>query len=673
MLLSPMIYVYSGLLALLIYANNVIAALKVLYYRKKPNLTIHMPLLTPNDRPAGSIDRTMLLAMWGKKLSEEKHLTRPPIISAGMGKPTFPISLFAAQSGVHYWNQVSLQSQKARHLLAENSSDPKIRNRIAKMLAAVGYGDPCGDLEARTKMASALTRWYGNKILIQPQHVLYTVGGAGALHTIFTVINKRTPDGLIVTPFPHYSLYAGPQGKNRLFPIPVMEEKGYRLTATSLSKHLEAAIEQAKKEKTKVSAILICDPNNPLGTAFDEDELQKIACVLKNHPDIFIILDEAYAEMRLTGKHELSLLTVAPKLKDRIILMRSATKALSAAGERMAIIAAFDEAIMSDLIQENVNAYGHAPRSLQHVFAEAIENLDHIELSNLRNYYKPQVEYASARLIQMGAAMPEGDRYRTEGAFYVLADLKDLFGQTLSQETERALGKRGKITTDEELVYSLLFENGVAVAPLSYFGLSNRHSYVRITCSGGEMELAELMDRLEARLVIARKAKQMQLENQLAVMLEQLNKHDSNKASGFKELAKHALIYQTDPKNINALALKNSNDALQEIISKTKIALSAHVPKIKHYAATTLQSFFRGRQGRKQVKLWKNEIDEKWRAFVNTHFEAGNTRDQLYRCSPSERLKFKPWVEYLRKSISSASAPEEKKSSSPAPAIRAKL
>ena len=606
-----------------------------------------MPLITPDGNLATSIDKIMLLAMWSKRLSEEKHPTRPAIISAGMGKPTFPISQFATQSGIDYWSRALSKTQKARHLLS-GSNDPAVRNRIAKFFAAIDYGDPRGDFEARTKMALALTRWYGNEVLIRPQDILYTVGGAGALSSIFTTINKQIPNGLIVTPFPHYSLYLGPQGNNRLFPIPVMAEKGYRLTALSLSKHLEAALTQASRENGKVSAILISDPNNPLGTALDELELQEMASVLKNYPDIFIILDEAYAEMRLIGKHRLSLLSVAPALKSRIILMRSATKALSAAGERMAVIVAFNEAFMANLTQENVNTYGHAPRSLQYVFAEAMENLDEIELDNLRNYYKPQVEYALTRLSQMGATMPEGNRYRPEGAFYVVADLKELYGQEISAETARALGKRGKITTDEELIYSLLFDSGVAVAPLSYFGLSNRYGYIRITCSGGESELTTIMDRLETQLIIARKRQQLKLEQQLTRLFEQLNSIDEASLSIFKSSIAQTLTYQSNPKNSTALELKNSNGALRKIILTIKLILKDHLVEIKDRAAINLQSFFRGKQGRRTAKQWKAEMDDKWRTCVNFQFSSADGRQALYHWPPSKRLTFSPWAEYLK-------------------------
>lgn len=615
----------------------------------------------------------MLLAMWSSKLSEEKHATRPSMIAAGIGNLGFAVSQFATGAGIDYWHKSQSRSQQARHIL-DRGNDATARNRISKILAAISYGNPQGDFEARSKMAAALTRWYG--ITIEPQHILYTVGDAGALRDIFNVINKQIPNGLIVTPSPHCPLYAGAQGKNRLFLIPVMKEKGkgYKLTAELLSKSLKAATQQAKKEGTKVGAVLICDPNNPLGTALTEEELHEIAGVLKNYPDVFIILDEAYAEMRWAGKHQLSLLTVAPKLKDRMILMRSATTALSAAGECMTITVAFNEKTMADLLQESVSVYGHAPRSLQYVFAEAMESLDEIELENLRNFYKPQVEYCYKRLQQMGASMPD-PKHGPQGTFYVMADLKDLFGQEISVEAMRALGKQGKISTDEELIYSLLFDNGVAIAPLSYFGMSNRDGYVRITCSGGDEELAELMDRLENRLVAARKEKQAQLEKQFKELAGQLTKFNKAKAASFIESASQILTYQSSPRNVTALALKESNEALRDLISSVKVELSKHDIGLKHIAATSIQSFFRGNRGRKQAKQWKDEMDSKWRACVDANFKSIEDRQVLYFWPPSKRPTFAPWREYLRKngSPSESKAPQAFSRTSSPPLPRSKL
>lgn len=352
------------------------------------------------------------------------------------------------------------------------------------------------------------------------------------------------------------------------------------------------------------------------------------------------------------GKFEISLLSVAPELKDRIILMRSATKALSAAGERMAVVIAFNDSFMTDLVQVNVNINGHAPRSLQYVFAEAMENLDHIELENLRKFYGPQVEYAFNRVAKMGAALPKSELYRPEGSFYVIADLKDLFGQEMSAETARALDKTGKISTDEELIYSLLFDNGVSIAPLSYFGLSKYLGYVRITCSGGEQELEQLMNRLENRLLIARKEKQMQLINQfnhLTMLLGQFDKFNKGKIAEIRESISKILQYQSVGKNITAWTLKQSNQLLAEEIHKTKQLLDAHLPssKAEVEAVPNMQSFFRSRE---QVKKLRDDDDVEglWRKCVDIYFTKPETRQELYQWPAPKRSLFLPWPVYLR-------------------------
>lgn len=114
------------------------------------------------------------------------------------------------------------------------------------------------------------------------------------------------------------------------------------------------------------------------------------------------------------------------------------------------------------------------------------------------------MDYVIARLKKMGAAMPD-PLYRVEATFYVLADFSDMFGLPLPKEAARVLQKTGIVETDEDLAYYLLFEDYLMVTPLSYFGLSKHDGFMRITCSGRENELCDLMDRLERRLFESRK------------------------------------------------------------------------------------------------------------------------------------------------------------------------
>ncbi len=470
----------------------------------------------PDGKPAGQMDKIMVLSIWTNHFKQTKQAlqNKDPIIAAGMGKPTFPIHLNAVMNAMAYWEEMLKLSIEANQKLCGTTLDPKLIDELVKARAAIDYGHPQGDIESREKMACALAKWYENKVTIGAEDVMFTVGGAAALHLIFKVINKRVPHGLIVTPFPRYTLYAGTNPKNNLFPIDLMKEKGYRLTAEILEKGLKAAQQTAKKQGTKLSAFLLCDPNSPLGQVLGESELIKIAAVLRKYPDMKIILDEAYAEMQLDGNKRISLLQVAPDLKDRIILMRSATKGLSDAGERMAVTVAFDTEIMGELLQESVNIYGHPPRSLQSAYAGTMEKIvkNTSEIKNSALFYKMQVDFVYKSLKEIGASLPD-PTYKVEGGFYVLADLSDLRGMALSNGTETALNKTGDIANDEDICYDLLFRDGVSIAPLSYFGISPKLGYLRITCSGGFEELKILIDRIATRLVEAREIQQKELRH----------------------------------------------------------------------------------------------------------------------------------------------------------------
>ncbi|MDP3788754.1 MAG: pyridoxal phosphate-dependent aminotransferase, partial [Candidatus Chromulinivorax sp.] len=481
-------------------------------------------MLTPEGQPANKTDKIMLLAMWTNALRKERsgltlhNEARKKIISAGMGRPTYPINQYTIQVQLAYWRRIEAL------VIATISSSEKITES-----AVIGYGDPRGDVDSREIMASAMSNWYETPI--QSHNILFTVGGAGALRVIFETFNflyENEPKYRVITPFPHYTLYADNQ--HQLHPIDVMKEPGYRLTARSMRLSIEQSYELAKKDGGYPKVLLLCNPSNPLGTIISEEELKRIAELLRLYPDIHIVLDEAYAEMSFNTLKIPSFLTIAPDLKNRIIIMRSATKALSAAGERMALLIAFDEQLMGKLLDKNISTIGHAPRSSQLAYAETMAQFTSETHQELVNFYLSKVNYVAHRLQEMGASMPDPE-YKVDGTFYILGDFSDLFGLELPSETARALEKTGTITTNEEIAYYLLFHDSVMIAPSSYFGLSKNDGFMRITCSGDEEELQELMNRLAARLFEARYNKKISLLNAIAHQLPELReinkaKHD---------------------------------------------------------------------------------------------------------------------------------------------------
>ncbi len=515
-----------------------------------------LTMLTPTGQCAKKIEKVMLLSMWAHA-QQEKLLLRNPekkFIHAGMGRPTYPINRHTIASYLSYWKNIDALAKKWHLTPEEMDENP-----------AVDYGDPHGDILPRNMMAKVMSSWYHSTI--KPEHILFTVGGIGALRTIFETLNKRYGDNSsyrIITPFPHYSVYANSQ--HILHPINVMNEPGYKVTSSAVKKSIEDAMKLAQKDHIWPKAILFCNPSNPLGNIIDKAELVQIAAILRQYPHMHIIFDEAYAEMSFVDMP--SFLNIAPDLKSRTIILRSATKAFSAAGERMAMLIVFDHALMTEMVNEHINYFIHAPRSSQIVYAQTMANFDAMEHKHLTQFYQKKVKYVLDRLQAMGASMPDPN-YQVEATFYALGDFNDLLGEKLPPQVKRVMQKRGKVTTDEEIAYYLMFKDSIMITPLSYFGLPECNGFFRITCSGSQHELKELMDRLENRLSHIRgKIKKDHLQH-ITQYMKELEEVDNN-------------LYRTIKSKLTQLkqikdccsSLKFKNTALLELRSSIQSVLA---------------------------------------------------------------------------------------------------
>lgn len=503
-------------------------------------------MLTPEGQSARKIEKVMLLSLWANELGERFRAKDKKMIFSGLGRPTYPINQRTVQSYLNYWKRledVATQWHSNPEAILDNP--------------AIDYGDPRGDKEPRKMMAERMSQWYESEI--KPEHILFTVGGIGGLRAIFDTFNSHfedIPGYRIITPFPHYSVYAN-DPMHQLHPIPVMNNPGYKLTAQSMQESIEQAYELAEEDKGLPKAILLCNPSNPLGTIIHEDELVKIAAVLREYPDFYLIFDEAYSEMSF--KSMPSFLKIAPDLKKRVIILRSATKALSAAGERMAVLLVFDPEMMNELLNKNINYFIHVPRSAQIAYAETMASFDHHEQQQLSAYYERKVAYVLNRLKEMGASMPDPS-YKVEATFYALGDFGDLFGLPMPEEAGQVFQKISTIKTDEDMAYYLLFNDAVMIAPLSYFGLEKNSGFMRITCSATDTELDELMSRLEQRLVYARQIKKDHLIHIINELVLQIKAQDTHM---YELVTTKVSPYL--PHEINSYQLKEQLDALAKI------------------------------------------------------------------------------------------------------------
>lgn len=501
----------------------------------------------------------MLQSTWAKHLQGQGYF----IIPASVGHPTLNVTLPACKTSYDYWNahQVALtkavqflQNSDSAIDLKENKEDIHFKvEQYSKQLNQIYSKDSAAPDK---KMAEALNHYYHissfdkQNFSILPTHIAFCIGGAAGMHAIFNYLNEKYPQSAILTPFPHYTLYS--QYENTLFPLHMHQENGFRFSASDFTQRLA----DAKSSGIKISALLLCNPNNPLGTILSEDEWGAIINIIKDE-NFYIVLDEAYIEMGDFGKqksmpflqfivselnklefqytqfqnslgkmlaeglqsdknlvknstdHAATLLNEIQKYKEiirRIMIIRSATKALSAAGERMATLIIFDS-LAKLHIQGHINEVAPPPYSSIFAYANAMHFIadpkNWAQLSLLQEYYKIQVEYVHNKLKTLGLGLSEN--YIVQGTFYVIANFDFLIGYQIQDETlltklnDIGLGFNNDktIRTDVQIGYFLLFQYGISITPLSYFSADATKGYLRITCSAGKEFLDKLLHKIE--------------------------------------------------------------------------------------------------------------------------------------------------------------------------------
>ena len=81
----------------------------------------------------------------------------------------------------------------------------------------------------------------------------------------------------------------------------------------------------------KTSMFLLCNPHNPTGTIYTEDELQRMAEICEKE-DILICSDEIHSELLLGGTKHIPIAALSPAAGQRTITLVAASKTFNVAG-----------------------------------------------------------------------------------------------------------------------------------------------------------------------------------------------------------------------------------------------------------------------------------------------------------------------------------------------------
>ena len=286
--------------------------------------------------------------------------------------------------------------------------------------------------------------------------VLLSAGAKPLLHAAVACLCG--PGDEVILPTPCYTSYpemvrlAGGQ------PILVLGDPGNDLIVSG------AAVESHITDRTK--AILLNNPVNPTGAMHDRKALREIADICISH-DLYLIADEVYDAFVYEGVFVS--LYAFPDLRDRLILVNSASKTYAMAGLRLGY------AVSPEPVAQAMGAYlSHAlgcPCSLSEQAALAVLSMKNGYERELLSVFRDRRDRLFEALSKIGGWTVK----KNAGAFYLWIDLS-------------------KMDDDVAFCQKLLQREGVALTPGSAFGCPG---YVRLAYTKDISALLDAAGRME--------------------------------------------------------------------------------------------------------------------------------------------------------------------------------
>lgn len=333
-----------------------------------------------------------------------------------------------------------------------------------------GYTMNTGTPELREAIVAKLKR--DNGLDYDPSQIICSNGAKQSVgFGLLAIVNKGDE---VIIPAPFWVSYPEmvrlAEGESVL--VRTSFENDFKLTPQQL--------EDSITDKTK--AIILCSPSNPTGACYSKEELEGLANVLRNYPEIYIVSDEIYEYIVFDGDH-VSILNVAPDLKDRVLLVNGFSKGFAMTGWRLGYLAASNEVVSA--VSKIQSQETSAPSSISQKAAEAAYNGSLDEVMAMRDQFKKRRDF----MVKSLNAIEGVSCFSPGGAFYVFPDISHYLN------SEKPDGS--KIETSTELCMYLLEEFGLALVPGDAFGEPNG---LRMSYAASMNDLEDAMERFRKGL-----------------------------------------------------------------------------------------------------------------------------------------------------------------------------
>ncbi len=295
----------------------------------------------------------------------------------------------------------------------------------------------------------------------QPNQILVSCGGKQSFFNLAQAL--LNPEDEVIIPSPYWVSY--PDMVLLANAVPVI----IRTTQAQNFKITPAQLRGAMTVKTRL--FVLNSPSNPTGVAYTQEELEALAAVLLDFPNVIIATDDMYEHILWEKGSFVNILNACPALYERTMVLNGVSKAYAMTGWRIGYAAGPVEIIkaMSKIQSQSTSS----PCSISQVAAEAAIKGDQSCIDTMMVEFKKRHDFVVAQLNTI-----EGiECLSTDGTFYVFPNI------------EKVIEKLDGINNDLDFAEYLIEKAGVAIVPGSAFGCPG-HMRISIATSMENLENA---------------------------------------------------------------------------------------------------------------------------------------------------------------------------------------
>ncbi|TYA84069.1 pyridoxal phosphate-dependent aminotransferase [Seonamhaeicola marinus] len=300
--------------------------------------------------------------------------------------------------------------KNGKHIYHLNIGQPDIKTPEVALKAVkendveiLSYSRSEGSETYRNKLANYYSK---HNISVSNKDIVVTTGASEAIAFIFGSIMDVDDEVIICEPFYANYIAFATAASVKVVPIISSIEDNFALPA----------IEEFEKLITpRTKAIMICNPGNPTGCLYSEEEIRQLADIVKRH-DLFLISDEVYREFTYDGHSHFSILEL-DGLDEHTIMIDSVSKRYSMCGARVGCLVTRNETIRHTVLK-----FAQArlsPPTYAQIASEAALETPSSYFEEIKDIYITRRDTLIAELNKI-----EGVKVVTpKGAFYCIAEL----------------------------------------------------------------------------------------------------------------------------------------------------------------------------------------------------------------------------------------------------------